>query len=631
LLKWGLKTPNARFWALRISSFAPEYKKIVTAESSVLDVWSDAFPALCAECGLAPPEATAAEAEISEAFAARFALGVLRRSRWLRWRYPKALSRGADSLFCEWICGRGVRRFRLSDRARKKIRGAFRHRPGKRIYDIYLTDPALQSLCPLGLSPLGQQSFLNWLIKHGRPDQLLRDDEILWFLHESSEDLGHGLALSYLVNPEGQRDYPLALTRSGWKTFARSFEAQYPAFFQGRRLGAAPPPLLPSPHQIFLEHPKASRAAADAAPIEGVNILSHFCYPSGIQQAALWAKIALERAGLDTSCRDVPVPLKTEFLDRTAWLGLEIYPFTVINVAPTPYFARAYERSGLFRREGVYRIAYWAWELETIPDEWLEVAPLLDEIWAPTEFVAQAMRSRLRLPVFKMGPGVEVDRVEKVSKSDLGIPEDHYVFLFMFDMYSELERKNPCAVIRAFRTAFARNEKATLVIKVSRGHADPAGLARLKTAASEAGVVFIDQVVAREKAYGFIEMADCFVSLHRSEGFGLGLAEAMLLGKPAIATRYSGNLDFMNSENSLLVDYKLVDILKSGPIYLKGSYWAEPSEEQAAAYMRQVFEKRARGAAIGTRAQAELREKLSLKSAGDRMVARLREIAAARE
>jgi glycosyltransferase involved in cell wall biosynthesis len=125
-------------------------------------------------------------------------------------------------------------------------------------------------------------------------------------------------------------------------------------------------------------------------------------------------------------------------------------------------------------------------------------------------------------------------------------------------------------------------------------------------------------------------MADCFVSLHRSEGFGLGLAEAMLLGKPAIATGYSGNLDFMNSGNSLLVECEMVDILRSGPIYQKGSFWAEPSEAQAAQYMRRVFKDRAGAATLGARAQTELREKFSLKAAGDRMLARLREIAAMR-
>ncbi|MEY2564183.1 MAG: hypothetical protein QOH88_2376 [Verrucomicrobiota bacterium] len=619
-----------RLWAPSSSS-APEQKEIVTAESPVIEVWSDAFPALCLEHRLALPEATAAEAEISQAFAARFVLGILRRSRWLRWRFPDALSAGVEGPFCKWLCGRGARKFRLSDRAVKKIRGAFRRQPGKRIYDIYLVDAALQRLCPLGLSPIGQRPFLDWMIKHGRVDQLLRDEEILWFLHESSEDLGKGLALSYLVNPEWQREFPRALTPGGWKDFIRPLEQQHSVFFRRHRLSAAPPPLLSPQHQRALEMPNDSVKPDGIPSIQGVNILSHFCYPSGIQQAALWAKSALERCGLGTSCRDVPVPLKTEFLDRTDWLGLEIYPFTILNVAPTPYFAPAYERSGLHRRNGVYRIAYWAWELETIPDEWIEVAPLLDEIWAPTEFVAKAMRSRMPLPVFKMEPGVEVDRVEAVSKSALGISEDQFVFLFMFDMYSEIERKNPLAVIRAFRVAFAPDEKATLVIKVSRGHADPAGLQRLSAAAKEAGVVFIDEVVTREKAYGFIDMADCFVSLHRSEGFGLGLAEAMLLGKPTIATGYSGNLDFMNSGNSLLVDYKLVDILKSGPIYQRGSFWAEPSEAQAAEYMRQVFEDRAGAAALGARAQVELREKIALKATGERMLARLREIAATRK
>lgn len=593
------------------------------SDPGVLEVWEQSFSALCDKYGLARPEATAAEAEISEAFAARFALGILRRSRWLRWRFPKALSRGADSPYCKWLCTRGARKFNLAERAVKKIRGAFRHRPGARISKIYLVDPALQRLCPLGLSPLGQMSFLDWILKHGRPDHQLRDEEILWFLHESTEDIALGLGLSYLVNPAWQEQFPLALTARGWGEFRRWLAEQFPGFFQRHKAGGVPP-LLPSAHEAFLQKSLPDRASPPA--LEGVNLLSHFCYPSGIQQAALWTKAALERCGLATSCRDVPVPLKTEFLDRSAWLGLEIFPVTINNVAPVPYFAPSYQRSGLFRRENVYRIAYWNWELEIIPEEWVEVAPLIGEIWSPTDFVAEAMRSRMPVPVFKMEPGVEVGRIEAVSKSDLGIPHDHYVFLFMFDMYSEIERKNPLAVIRAFRAAFGRNEKATLVIKVSRGAADPDGLKRLETAAREAEIILIDRVVSRESAYGFIEMSDCFVSLHRSEGFGLGLAEAMLLGKPAIATRYSGNLSFMNSGNSLLVDYRLVEILKSGPIYPKGSFWAEPSEEHAVERLREVFSDREKAAAMGARAKIELREKLSLKAAGERMMERLREI-----
>jgi glycosyltransferase involved in cell wall biosynthesis len=594
------------------------------SEADVLDVWSETFPAFCAECKLTLPEASVADAETSEAGAARFVLALLRESRWLRWRFPAALSSGEKSQFCRWLCRRGARKFNLSEPALKKIRGAFRHPPGARIGEIYLRDTALQRFAPLGLVPLGQRSFLGWLTNYGRADQGARDEEILWFLYQSTEQLEQGLALSYLVNPDWQREFPLALTPGGWKAFSESIAGRFPKFFRQRSLGRLPQ-VVPAPEQTFRERSVALRE--ETRGVAGVNILSHFCYPSGIQQAALFAKAALERSGVRTSCRDVPVPIKTELLDRADWLGLEIYPITIINVAPTPYFAPVYEHSGLARRENVYRIAYWNWELESIPPEWIELAPLCDEIWSPTEFVAQAMRSRMPLPVFKIEPGVEIGRIEPVSRDSLDIPADHYVFLFMFDMYSEIERKNPLAVIRAFRAAFSPEEKATLVIKTSRGQADREELDRLQNAARENGVVLIDQVVSRAKAYGFLEMCDCFVSLHRSEGFGLGLAEAMLLGKPVIATDYSGNLSFMNAGNSLLVDCQLTEITRSGPIYAKGNIWAEPSLEHAAACMRKVYDDRSAAVAMGARAKAELEASFSLDAAGARMLTRLRQIA----
>jgi glycosyltransferase involved in cell wall biosynthesis len=585
----------------------------VTTEA--VDVWSAEFPGLCARNGIEVRALNAAEAEISEAFAAHFIIAVLRQSGWLRWRFPRALADGARGGFAKWIETAGARRFGLSEAALKKIRGVFRRPPGARLRDVYLRDRELQRLYPLGLVPAGQGYFLPWLTTHGRADQNLQDHEILWFLHESAEAVGDGVALAYAVNPAWQEKFPDALTAAGWRSFRDELTAQFPALHRWRgRLRN-----VPALKQIT---PPART---------GANILSHFCYPSGIQQAALWAKAALEASGAKTSCRDVPVALRAEFLDRRDWLGLESYPFTINNVAPTPYFASAYARSGLLRRPGVYRIAYWAWELEMIPDEWLEVAPFADEIWAPTEFVAKAMRSRMPLPVFEMLPGVEVGRVEPVSRAELGIAEDHCVFLFMFDMYSELERKNPLAVIRAFQQAFGAEEKASLVIKVSRGNADPEGLRRLESAAREAAVLLVDRVVSRELAYGFLDLCDCFVSLHRSEGFGLGLAEAMLLGKPTIATRYSGNLAFMHPENSLLVDYTLADIVKSGPIYQKGAFWAEPAVEHAASLMRWVFGNRDDAATLGRTAQGELRAKLSLRAAGERMLSRLRQISDSRK
>ena len=491
---------------------------------------------------------------------------------------------------------------------------------GQRIRDIYVNDPELQKIYPLGLLPLGQLHFLGWLTRHGRADQRLIDAEIQAFLREATTGEPRALCLTYLLQPGWQEHFPLALTAEGWNEFRDWIQATY-----GDHLHEPLPPDVPA--SFLTEH---QRELKRGEPLEGVNILSHFCNPSGIQQAALWAKVALERAGLRTSCRDVPVPRHVVPSDREQWLGQEIFPITILTQAATPYFESGYERSGLLPRENGYRIAYWNWELETVPDEWIEVAELVDEIWSPTLFVANAMCARMPCPVHHILPGVEVGPMEKIARSSLNIPEDHFVFLFMFDLHSQVHRKNPVAVIRAFRDAFREDDKATLVIKTSGGDIYSADLDQLRETIQSRNVILLDRLMTRAQAYGLIAMSDCFVSLHRSEGFGLGLAEAMLMAKPAIATGYSGNLDFMNQHNSLLVDYELVEIKEDRPIYTRGNFWAEPSIKQAAAYMREVYERPDEARARALRGQKETQSLLSLEEAGKRMRARLDRIAASR-
>jgi glycosyltransferase involved in cell wall biosynthesis len=497
---------------------------------------------------------------------------------------------------------------------------------GHRVRDVYLNDPALQAIYPLGLLPLGQLHFFGWLATHGRADQQLEDAEILQFLRESATDERRGLCLTYLLQPRWQEHFPLAFTVRGWDSFRRWIEANYGKHL-GQPLGANPPETLSEENQIYLESSGIEGAPASGRAT-GANILSHFCNPSGIQQAAFWTKTALERAGLRTSCRDVPVPRRVVPSDREQWLGLEIYPVTILNQAAEPYFVSGYDRAGLWPREGTYRIAYWNWELETVPDEWVKTAELVDEIWSPTRFVAEAMRTRMPKPVYHMLPGVEIGPVEPVNRASLRIPEDHFMFLFMFDLHSQVHRKNPVAVFRAFQDAFGETDRATLLIKTSGGDIHSADLAELRGTIRGANVILLDQLMTRAQTYGLIAMSDCFVSLHRSEGFGLGLAEAMLLGKPVIATGYSGNLDFMNSDNSLLVGYEKVQIAEDRPIYTRGSFWAEPSVEQAAAYMRDVYDAPDEARARARRVQPETQRLLSLESAGRRMRARLEQIVA---
>jgi glycosyltransferase involved in cell wall biosynthesis len=481
---------------------------------------------------------------------------------------------------------------------------------GRRIFDIYLNDPELQKIYPLGLLPFGQLHFLNWLTRHGRADQQLSDTEIIAFLRDATENEPRSLAFTYLLQPRWQEHFPKVLTPAGWRKFCAWIDTTYGDYL-----------LRPLPDAVPINVP-------DTPTADGVNVLSHFCSPSGIQQAALWTKTALERAGLQTSCRDVPVTRRIVPKNREHWLGLEVFPITILTHAATPYFECGYDRAGLWPREDTYRIAYWAWELEVVPEEWIEVAQLVQEIWSPTEFVARAMRRRMTRPVYRMLPGVEVGAVESVPRASFGIPQDHFVFLFMFDLHSQIHRKNPLGVLQAFQKSFRPDDKATLIIKTSGGDIHTADLAELKQTIRGPNVILLHELLSRARAYGLIAMADCFVSLHRSEGFGLGLAEAMLLGKPVIATGYSGNLDFMTPENSLLVEYKITEIKVDRPIYTRGNFWAEPSVPHAAALMREVYEHPEVANARAQGAQPQIQELLSLEAAGQRMRARLDQIRA---
>jgi glycosyltransferase involved in cell wall biosynthesis len=588
-----------------------------------------------------------ADAEGSVDGAARLASGMLRNSRRLRRRFPSAISEGEDGPYCEWLCTSAAMTLGLSRRAVENISTAFRSDPGKRVLELYLRSPKIQGRFPFGLLPVGQKRFVKWLLREGRAKHNLSAAEILWFLHETAEQVPQMVFKTWLINLSWQKQFPAGPTSAGKEELLRWLRQEFPRYsaFASRN---ALDSVVPAAEEMLLHHDRSNGNGSDAKPNDahalpallqaprakngearrGVNILSHFSYPSGIQQAALFTKRALETANFGVSCRDVSAFPCFDVEDRAPFLGLEVFPVTIINVAPQPYFSVAYERGGLLRRSGIYRIAYWAWELDTIPEEWAELAPLLDAIWAPTGFVADAFRQRMPVPVHQVLPGVELSEIETVTKAELGIPERNYVFMFMFDMCSQMVRKNPLAVIRAFRDAFGPSDHASLVIKVSRGRSHPEAFAALEQAAREAGAIVVDEVLSRARAYGFIQMCDCFVSLHRAEGFGLCLAEAMLMGKPTIATNYSGNLAFMHAGNSLLVDYTLTEIPNDNPIYKGGNHWADPSIEHAAALMRHCYDNPAEASALAAIGQAEAKEKLSLKAAGQRMAAQLADVPA---
>lgn len=272
-----------------------------------------------------------------------------------------------------------------------------------------------------------------------------------------------------------------------------------------------------------------------------------------------------------------------------------------------------------------YNIGFWAWELEKFPNGWAPVIDLLDEVWAPSRFVQQAVAAVTDKPVTLVPQCVELPPFARRNRAYFGLPADACLFVFVFDFLSYIDRKNPLGAIRAFKTAFPRgDEQAGLVLKVMNGdEKDSRWKAMLAEIGGDGRIIVINERMSRGDSLALMDCCDCFLSLHRSEGFGRGPAEAMLLGKPVIVTGYSGNVDFTLPDNSFLVDYRLVPVQAGEYVFGEGQVWAEPDVEQAAGHMRTVHEGSASVAAVALRGQAYVRATLSAHRTGALMVERL--------
>src|SRR5438105_10409224 len=635
-----------------------------------LDLFDDrSLAAFAKECRVPPLKWSLRAAARDELGAARLVLGLLHTHSDLRGRFPEAHHGGKDGSFCRWLCSVGAAELGLPDRVITQINAGFSRRLGARPLQVYDYDANARRVFPLALTPAQLAAFGHFLFTSAKFSHGLADEEIWWFLFQRALDPGKGIVATYLRSPEWQERFPFGLTVFGWSellawvgehyelqaawlanlelppvyhpvdelrllhAFAPRLQALVPEAFRNRRDNRRFIQWLREQQGAEPNEPGTGwwsrlQVGVDAGMMEqpGVNVMGHFCYPSGLGEAAKATLQGLQRAGVRTSCRNVPASFQNDRPHHADYLGVELFDCTLIHVAPEPVVERTFELSALRVRDGVYRIAVWYWELEKVPPEFVKHAAALQEIWAPTRFIARAMRDCMPIPVTEMLPGVQLGTVPALPRSHFGLPDDRYLFFFMFDMCSIMERKNPLALIRAYQQAFRGDDRVALAIKVSRGQCDQESFQRLRQAAHDADGILIDGVLSREEAYGLTSCCDCYASLHRSEGFGLTLAEAMLMGKPVIATAYSGNVDFTWPSNSLLVEYERVAITQDLPFYPKGSVGAEPSVAQAAAHMRWVYEHQEDARGLGGVGQADATHLLSFEAAGKRMAQRLQEL-----
>jgi len=373
----------------------------------------------------------------------------------------------------------------------------------------------------------------------------------------------------------------------------------------------------------------ASPAAPPISPValqKGVNLVGYLSSKRGVGEAARQIHSALEAGGIATKPIDIPTDA-TKLPEAMGRLRAEDYPYDVnlicVNADMLPAVAAA--AGGRFFGDR-HSVGLWFWEVSAFPEHLHPAFDSVDEVWVATEHIAEAVRPASPVPVRTVRLPIEPAPPAEMSREQLGMPEG-FCFLFVYDYRSVFSRKNPLGVVSAFCEAFELGAGPSLVIKSVSAEEFPAERERLARAvAGRPEIHLIEETVSPAAKNAMIAGCDCYVSLHRSEGLGLTMAEAMYYGRPVIATAYSGNLDFMTEENSFLVDHRMAPIGEDAPPYPPGGEWAEPDLAHAAALMRQVFEDPGLAGKRGRRAAADVRRTHSVAAARESVAMRVEEV-----
>lgn len=346
----------------------------------------------------------------------------------------------------------------------------------------------------------------------------------------------------------------------------------------------------------------------------GVNVIGFLDDTLGLAQAARLYIAALRAAGVPVATTAIPPDAAAASGRKTITrygnrahdeLRIPFEPAFNLACINGDHLARLARTSGgevLAQRP---TIGQWAWETDVLPPDWLPAFQFLEEIWAFSTFVADNLGRISLVPVVVIPMAVKVP-----DPSGVELPiarDDRFTFLFIFDFFSTLRRKNPAGLIEAFTRAFSPGEGPRLLLKTINGSLRPDVEAELRQKIAEhPDIELIDAYLGPAQNAALLARADCYVSLHRSEGFGLTLAESMALGTPVIATAYSGNTDFTTPRNSYLVDWTPTRVGPECEIYPAEGTWAEPDLDHAAELMRRVWQRPNEAQAKAERARLDI-------------------------
>ncbi len=332
-----------------------------------------------------------------------------------------------------------------------------------------------------------------------------------------------------------------------------------------------------------------------------LRILGFFGQTFGLAEAARRTFTSLEKSGLSVKATQIPYSGKHRGSDHSVKVEKKI-PTNTDEIRifhfNGDHFDKLIGEWGEQILNCKYKIGFWHWELPNFPDDYSYWFNMVDEVWVPSRFVFDAIAPKSPKPVQIIPLALDnaILNPPPPDRQKFRLPKSKVVFLITFDFYSIMERKNPIAGIKAFTKLLSEDaykDDVHLVIKVSNEHADPDGYEILRKqidAIDSDKVTLISEVLSKNDMLQLINSSDSLISLHRSEGYGLHLAEAMAMGKAVVATNWSGNTEFMNNKNSYPVDYELIELKQDYGPYRKGNYWADPSLHNTEANIKSVVE-----------------------------------------
>jgi glycosyltransferase involved in cell wall biosynthesis len=367
-----------------------------------------------------------------------------------------------------------------------------------------------------------------------------------------------------------------------------------------------------------------------------VRILGFFGQTFGLAEAARRTFTSIKKSGLSVSATQIPYSgkhlgsdhdVKAEKKIPSKTDEIRLYHFN------GDYFEKLISNWGESILECKYRIGFWHWELPEFPDDYLPWFDMVDEIWVPSRFVFDAIAPKSPKPVqiIPLPLDGSVLNPPPPDREKFNLPKDKIVFLITFDFYSIMERKNPICGILAFSKLISKKDFADdvhLLIKTSNKHADPDGAKLLSETLSVIDpnkVTLIEECLPRSFMLQLINSCDSVLSLHRSEGFGLHLAEAIAMGKDIIATNWSGNTDFLNHSNSFPVNYDLIKLEDNFGPYRVGNVWANPILDNAVEQMLKVVLKNKQKNLINSNIK-EISNQLSINNIGKKIKSRIKYI-----